>query len=162
MKSTYFFLLKTKNKKNSRKIFWESYQLMDIAFWNKDCFLRYQKFPNVSGYILCIYPIHHYKVMKITYFECPGSDGSGPKAWNWATKSRTLPLSWVWVPATTVSLFKSPSFNFFQNGLPFKNFLEQFAFLKKKIFFWSSSRSTTHYLKTYDFSGWLSIRNEKA
>ena len=132
------------------------------SFWNKDCFLRYQKFPNVSGYILCIYPIHHYKVMKITYFECPGSDGSGPKAWNWATKSRTLPLSWVWVPATTVSLFKSPSFNFFQNGLPFKNFLEQFAFLKKKNFFWSSSRSTTHYLKTYDFSGWLSIRNEKA
>ena len=32
------------------------------------------QFPNVSGYILCMYPIypmHHIK----SYFECPGSDG---------------------------------------------------------------------------------------
>ena len=128
-----FFLL----KKIVGNFFWKSYQLVDIAFWNKYCFLRYEKFP-VSKCIwvhfmyvfYTSYNYTSYKVMMITCFECPGSDGSGPKAWNWATKSRTLPLSWVWVPATTVSLFKSPSFNFFQNGLPFKNFLEQFAFLK--------------------------------
>ena len=43
------------------------------------------------------------------------------------------------------------------NGLAFRKFSEQFAVLKKKFF---GTLLPPHYPKTYDFSGWLSIRNE--
>ena len=40
--------------------------------------------------------------------------------------------------------------------MPFRKFSEQFAVPKKNF----GTLLPPHYLKTYDFSGWLSIRNE--
>ena len=65
----FFFLLKM--KKTVGKFFWESYLLVDIAFWNKYSFLRYdKKTPLLELYSITITTYCNYIFCSFTHFKC--------------------------------------------------------------------------------------------
>ena len=130
-----FFLVK--NKKTSRNFFWENYQLLDIAFWNKYLFFRYEKITNVSHIYIGLLLLHtvtiYFVVLHTSNVSASWRNGIASDF----DMSGILPLPWVRVPATPLSFFNF-SFFFF-NGLLFQKFLEQFQkFLEHlSIVFWT-------------------------
>ena len=107
---------------------------MDIAFWNKYLFFRYEKIPNVSHIYIGLLLLHtvtiYFVVLPISKVSASWRNGIVSDF----DMSGTLPLPWVRVPATPLSFF-----NFFFNGLLFQKFLEQFQkFLEHLlIVFWT-------------------------
>ena len=115
--SIHIFIL-VKNKKTRRNFFWENYQLLDIAFWNKYLFFRYEKIPNVSHIYIGLLLLHtvtiYFVVLPISNVSASWRNGIASDF----DMSGTLPLPWVRVPATPLSFFNF-SFFFFFNGLLF-------------------------------------------
>ena len=90
-----------------RNFFWENYQLLDIAFWNKYLFFRYEKIPNVSHIYIGLLLLHtvtiYFVVLPISIVLASWRNGIASDF----DMSGTLPLPWVRVPATPLSFSKS-------------------------------------------------------